>query len=514
MKFETAFENYFKSTKFWLLIISLLKFFLLLIFAGNYGLFRDEFYYIECSKNLSWGFVDQQPFSALMLAISRLIFGESIFGVRIFAYAAGSATVFISGLTAKELGGGKFAQILTAICVLFSGVLLGTSGYYSMNAFDIFFSAILFWLLIRLVNTDNKKLWFFIGLLFGIGLQNKLTFLFLGFGLFVGLLLTPNRKYFKSVELWMGAIIAMLIFLPNIIWQILFDFPTIEFMRNAAMYKNQPMGLIEFTMNSMLELNPGFAPFILTALYFLFFHPHGKKYSLIGWIFLSVFAVFVLNNGKPYYMGVLYPVVLAAGITGFEFISNKFGAAWLKPAAIVWIIPFTILITPFAIPVLAVDDFLKFQNVTGIKPASGERAELGSLPQFYADRFGWEELARQVSDIYKSLPDSSRQHAFVYAQNYGQAGAIDYYSTKYDLPKVISGHNNYWLWGYTDNFDGSTVIVIGSTLEDNLEFFEDVELAAQHRNPLAMPFENVDIFICRNLKVTPAELWRLTRLYI
>ncbi len=514
MNSKFNFTDFLKSSTSLLMLISFLKFLLLLLFADNYGLFRDEYYYIECSKNLSWGFVDQQPFAALMLAISRAIFGESIFGIRLFAYLAGSVTVFVSGIIARELGGKTFAQALTALCVVFSGVVLGTSGYYSMNAYDILFASLLFYILIKLINSDNKKLWFLIGILFGIGLQNKLTFLFLAFGLFVGLLLTNNRRYLKSVELWIGAVLAGLIIFPNFVWQLVLKFPTLEFMRNAAMYKNQPMSIIEFTLNSLLELNPGFAPFIFIAIYFLSLNKHGKKFAIIGWIFLSVFLVFVFNNGKPYYMGVLYPVMLAAGVCGLEILINKFSHVWLKPAVFILMIPSFIFVTPFAIPVLELNAFLKFQDFTGIKPESGERSELGVLPQFYADRFGWKEMAKEVAEVYSSLPEEEKSKAVIYGQNYGEAGAIDYYADELGLPKAISGHNNYWIWSYPDNFDGSVLIVVGSTMEDNLEFFEEVELAAHHFNKYGMPYENVDIFICRKLKVPVEELWKRVKFYI
>src|ERR1035437_10335438 len=171
-----------------LIYVSLFKFLLLVFFAGNYGLFRDELYYIECSKHLSWGYVDQPPFSILMLAISRTLFGESILGIKLFAYLIGSATVFISGLLVRELGGKKFAQIFAAIAVIFSGTILGKSSYFSMNSFDIFFASLMFYVLILIVKKNNPKLWIILGLIMGVGLENKLSFLFLGFGLFVGLI--------------------------------------------------------------------------------------------------------------------------------------------------------------------------------------------------------------------------------------------------------------------------------------------------------------------------------------
>ena len=495
------------STNAVLIYLALLKFLLLLIFAGNYGLFRDEYYYVAVSKHLAWGYVDLQPLSALILAFSRMLFGDSIFGIRIFSYLAGSVIVIISGLIAREMHGSKFAQIFTAFIIIFSGVILGNSGYFSMNSFDILLASLMFYYLIKLINTGNQKLWLVLGLLFGIGLQNKLTFLFLGFGLAVGLILTKYRNQIKSKELWIGVAIAFAIVLPNIIWQISNNYPTLEFMRNATEFKNKSLGLIEFTLGSIQELNPGYAVFILTAIYFLFFNKQGKAYNIIGWIFISVFFVFVFNNGKPYYMGVLYPVILAAGVIGADYLIEKYLRYYVRVILVAIIIPFTIIVTPFAIPVLNVKSFIKFSETLGIKPESGERSKLGLLPQFYADRFGWQDMVKKIASAYNKLSPEEKKEALIFGQNYGEAGAVDFYRKKYDLPPAISSHNNYWLWGYPKDYNGKVLIVIGSNYKDNSEFFEDVKLAASHNSKYGMSYENVNIFICRKPKIPLKEIW-------
>ncbi len=219
--------------------------------------------------------------------------------------------------------------------------------------------------LIKLINTGNPKLWIVIGLLFGIGLENKLSFLFLGFGLAVGLLLTKYRNQLKVKELWIGAALAVIIFLPNVIWQIANHYPTLEFMHNAALYKNKPMGLLEFFSKSLFELNPGYTVFIFTALYFLFFSSEGNgkpplrgKYILIGWLYVAVFFVFAFNNGKPYYMGVLYPMILAAGVVGADVLITKYLRSWVRFALAVIVLPFSFITVPFAIPLLNVDAYI------------------------------------------------------------------------------------------------------------------------------------------------------------
>jgi 4-amino-4-deoxy-L-arabinose transferase-like glycosyltransferase len=266
------------------------------------------------------------------------------------------------------LSGGKFAQALAGLTIIFCGTVLGVSGYFSMNSFDILLSSMMFYFLIRLIKTGDTKNWIYLGIIFGIGLQNKLSFLFLGFGLAVGLILTKHRIQLKSKQLWLGAGLAFLFFLPNIIWQIANDFPTLEFMRNAAEFKNQPMSLLEFTTQyAMLELNPGFVIFVLIAIYYLLFNKDGRQFLIIGLIFFTVYLVFVLNNGKPYYMGVLFPVMLAAGAVGTDFLIKKYLKNWVQILVLVSIVPSAVFVTPFAIPILDVNNFLKFSNFTGHK---------------------------------------------------------------------------------------------------------------------------------------------------
>lgn len=514
MKRPVLLNKKMSSTNAILFYLSLFKLILLIVFAGNYGIFRDEYYYIEISKRLAWGYVDVQPLSEVILSVSRALFGDSIFGIRVLSYLAGSVIVFISGLIARELNGSKFAQIFTAFLVIFSGVVLGTSSYFSMNSFDILLSALMFYFLIRLINTNNAKLWLVIGLLFGLGLQNKLTFLFLGFGLAVGLMLTQNREYLKSKEIWIGAAIAFIIFLPNIIWQIANNFPTLEFMRNASAYKNKPMSLIEFTLNSLLELNPGYSLFVLTGIYFLFFNKQGKAYSIIGWIYVSVFLVFIFNNGKPYYMGVLYPVILAAGVIGADYLIENYLRPFVRTVLVILVIPSVFIVTPFAVPVLNVESFIKYSETLGIKPESGERSELGKLPQFYADRFGWEEMVQKVASAYNMLSKEERKEALIFGQNYGEAGAANFYRKKYNLPQAISSHNNFWIWGYPKDYKGDILIIIGSNYEDNSEFFEDVQLVENHSNKYGMSYENVGIFICRKPKMPIKEFWEKIKNFI
>lgn len=514
MKTKTTAIEKLKSINYILVLLSLFKLLLLIIFAGNYGFFRDEYYYIETSRHLAWGYVDLQPFSAVILDISRTLFGDSILGIRIFSYLAGSAIVFISGLIARELQGSRFTQIFTGFSVIFSGVVLGVSGYFSMNSFDILFASLMFYFLLRMINTGIPKYWIIIGILFGIGLQNKLTFLFLGLGLLTGILLTKYRQHLKSKELWIGALIALILFLPNIIWQISNNYPTLEFMHNAAAYKNRPMSFVEFTLGVINELNPLYTMFILTGIYFLFFNKKGNEYKIIGWIFISIFLVFAFSNGKPYYMGVLFPVIIASGVVGADYLIEKYLRNFVRIILFVTVFLFGLIVIPFAIPVFDADTFIMYSQTLGKNQTNSERSELGLLPQFYSDRFGWEEMVKKVASAYNKLTDEEKNEVLIFGQNYGEAGAVNFYREKYNLPLAISSHNNYWFWGYPKDFTGNVLIVIGSNLEENSKYFHDVKLVESHFCKYGMPFENVGIFICRDPKYPINIVWKRIKFFI
>jgi hypothetical protein len=261
-------------------------------------------------------------------------------------------------------------------------------------------------------------------------------------------------------------------------------------------------------------MNPAYALFLLTGIYFLFFDKEGKFYSIIGWIFVSVFLIFAFNNGKPYYMAVLFPVILAAGVIGADYLIQRYMRPFVRIILILIIIPSFFVVVPFAIPVLNIDSFIRLEEAMGMKPESDERSEIGMLPQFYADRFGWEEMVQKVASAYNKLSGEEKKKALIFGQNYGEAGAVNFYREKYNLPQAISSHNNFWIWGYPEDFKGDVLIVIGSNYEDNSEYFNDVKLASSHSNKYGMSYENVDIFICKKPKMPIKEVWQRIKFFI
>jgi len=501
-----------------LIYLAVAKLILHMIFHAEYGYFRDEFYYIACSDHLAWGYVDQPPLSICILTVGRALMGSSLFSIRLLTALAGAGVVFVTGLTVRRLGGERFAQVLAAVAVIASPIMLALSRYFSMNAFDILFWTVAAYLVILIITGDDPKLWLTFGAVIGLGLLNKYSIGFFCLGLYAGLLLTSHRKYFLKKWFWFGTLIALGLFLPHIIWQVVHGYPSVEFMRNAAMYKNLPTPPLEFLVGQFLEV--GFANALLwvPGLLFCFFHREGKRYRLFGLMYVVIFAVMVATNAKVYYLSPIYPAFLALGSVAVCTFIDRIGWSLLKPAVLILVILSGIITVPFAIPVLSVEKFIAYQESLGLTPPQEERNEVGVLPQHYADMFGWEKMVETVAEVYEELTPVEKEQCVIFVRNYGEAGAIDFFGRKYDLPKATSGHNNYWLWGPPVDRTGEVAIIFGEShdiqrsYDDLKQYFEEVVHVATFTCTYCMPYENNrPVFICRNMYRTMQEIWPMVK---
>ncbi len=516
MKFKSFYQDVFKGGMDILIGLSLLKLSIHLFTNGfaSYGIFRDELYYLACSHRLALGYVDQPPLSIYILAFSRLLFGESLFALRLLPAIAGALTVFLTGLIVRKLGGGKAAIIVASLAVIFSPIQLATNTIYSMNSFDILLWVLAVYVLMLIVKDGSPKLWIILGCVLGLGLLNKVGMLWFGFGLFAGLILTKQRKSFKTIWPWVCAALAFSLFLPYVIWNFSHDFAHVEFIRNASLYKYSGLKPFDFLFGQIFLQNPVSLPVWLAGLYFFFFHKEGKTFRLLGYIYLTAFLILLANGtSKPEYLSPAYPMLFAGGSVFLEKLSYRKYWRWLKFAVPILILASGIVLAPLTLPILPVKTYIRYSNFLGMKPISYEGKELTELPQYYADMFGWENMARTVAEVYHSLPEDEQSRTILFGQNYGEAGAMEYYRKTYGLPRVVSSHNNYWIWGYGSE-DFETVIFIGGSKEDYADSFEQVERAAVVRCDYCMPYENnLPITIARNLKVRMSELWSAVKHY-
>jgi hypothetical protein len=376
-----------------------------------------------------------------------------------------------------------------------------------MNAFEPLCWMGCAWLLLRMIGGSRRELWVPFGVVAGLALLNKHSMLFFGAALVAGLLLTKERRLLAGKWPWIGGAIAFLFLLPNLVWLVRHDWATLEFMRNALAWKNLPMSPLEFLKAQVLLQHPLALPLWLAGLAVLLFHPQLKKYRCFGLAFIFLFLLFVAQRGKPYYLSPAFPVLLAAGaVLSDRFAVSRIGRGARATYAALLLIGGLVLL-PMWVPLLPVEGQIRYTRWTGIKPPRIERNREAALHQIYADRFGWKEMVATVARAYRSLSREEQAETAIYATNYGRAGAVDFFGRAYGLPKAISGHNNYWLWGMRGR-SGRVLIIVGGRREDHLQVYEEVTLFAVHGHPYAMPAENdVPIWICRRPKVTLEQIW-------
>lgn len=477
---------------------------------GNYGYFRDELYYIACSQHLDWGYVDHPPLSILLLRLSRLFLGDSLFALRLLPALAGAALIWLTALLTRELGGGERAQVLAALGVFIAPICLSLHDFYSMNAFESLCWMGCALLLLRLLRGGDPRLWLWLGALAGLGLQNKHSLAFFAGAAVLGLLLTPQRRLLYTPWSWLGGALALLLLLPNLLWQQAHDWPTLEFLRNAQAQKNYLLSPLEYLSAQMLYQHPFALPLWAGGALGLLFHPRLKQCRCFGIAFVALLAFLVIQRGKPYYLSPIFPLLLAAGaVLGEYHLSRRwFGAYGLVLAL------GGALVLPLALPLLPPATLIRCTAALGMGEVKTENHEAAALPQHLADRFGWPELTAQVAQVYRTLSPAEQTQASLYAQNYGEAGALDFFGPQYGLPPALCGHNNYWLWGKHGQ-SGQVLIAVGGDPDDYRQFYESVAQVAIHTHAYAMPYErDLPIFLCRGPKMPLAEIWPTAKRYI
>ncbi len=475
-----------------------------LLTAGRYGIFRDELYYLACGEHLDWGYVDQPPLVGLVAWMARNLFGDWLVGLRIFPALAGAATVWLTGKLARELGGGAFAQALAALAVVCVPIYLVMHHWLTMNAFEPLVWIACVWCIVRAINRNDARYWIWFCVFAGVAMETKYTIAFFVVALVIGLLLTRERRFLAMKELWIGGGIGFLIFLPNLIWLIRHDFPFLELMHNIRQtHRDVVRGPVAFVLDQVQILNPILFPLWLAGLIWLFFGRDDRRFRVLGIVYLVLLATFIALRGKNYYLASIYPLLFAAGAVGFEKITTA-RWKWSRPLYLLLIVGSTIILAPTVSPILSPEGAIAYQKKLRFEPPKAENQLTGPLPQYFADEFGWEEMARETARIYKSLSPEEQVRTAIFANSYGQAGAIDFFGPRLGLPKSICNHQSYWLWGPRD-YDGSIVIVLGSDGTGDREHFRSVDAAGRA--------EHFDIFICRGLTGDLRQFWTQMKNY-
>ena len=485
---------------------------LLQLYAGRrYGFFVDELYFAACSDHLAWGYVDMPPFIAVVVKVARILFGDSLSSIRFFAAVAGAGSIVLTGWLARELGGGRFAQGFAALSVLVASACLSMCHYISMNSFEPVLWTGLALVAVRIVRTGNQKLWLWAGLIAGIGLNNKYSMAFFCAGIVTGLLLTPARRVFLKSWIWIAGAIAFVLVLPNLIWNVQHHFPFLELMANIRRVGRNPVftPLAFLGVQALLTL-PVNVPVWLGGLCWYLFGGEGKRYRVLGYAYLVVLAILFLPNGKPYYLLPVYPMLLAAGAVAFERLSARPALRWTRAAAAVTLVVFGASGMPFSLPVLSPEAYLRYSAFMNFTPPSMVRADAGPMPPFFADQFGWEEMTQTVARAWRAVPAEERNRTAILAADYGEAGAIDLLGRKYGLPRAISGHQNYYLWG-PGGYTGESVLTMGFSRERLERYFGSIEETGVVYHPYSMAHEHFSVYHCRDPKQPLAAMWPMLK---
>jgi 4-amino-4-deoxy-L-arabinose transferase-like glycosyltransferase len=476
-----------------------------LLTAGRYGIFRDELYYIACARHLASGYVDHPPLIAWITFTVLHTLGSSLLALRLLPALASGLLVWMTARITREWGGGRYAQVLSALSIVPVPIYLILQHWLTMNAFEPLCWTGIFWAASRLILRQQPRHWIVIGALAGISLENKYSIVFPLVGLLFGILLTPERKWLRSPYFAISIGIALLLFLPNLLWLIHHGFPFLEFERHSRQSDSRILrGPVSFLVDQARIMNPVLAALCLLGLSW-FFTKKGKALRSIGLAALFVILLLLGMQAKNYYVSPVYPVLFASGTIFLERLFAR--RVWLRAAYPLCILVSGCALAPLVMPILSPPRFLAYHHLWhDFSPVVFENEPERPLPQYFSDEFGWEEMVQTTAQIFHHLPPQEQARTAIFANNYGEAAAIDFFGPRYGLPASISKAETYWLWG-PRQYDGQSVIVLGSDGRGDYEHFRSVEPAGEMNSEYSRNDERYTIFMCRGMYTPLAALW-------
>jgi hypothetical protein len=473
----------------------------------RYGYSNDELYFIACGRHLSFGYVDHAPLVPWVARLSTSLFGESLFALRVLATLSTAMTVFLVGLLVRRLGGNRFAQIIACLGIIIAPVFLRTGNMLCLPAFEPLFWILASYLVVRIIQDNNPRLWPLLGFVIGFGLLNKHSMLFFGFGLVLGMTLTPMRRHFKSPWLYAGGSIAFLMILPNLIWQINHDWPTLSFILNLREGVMSGISALQFLAGQLLYLHPFNVILWISGLVFFLFSKSGKPYRILGWIWVFVFVLLLATKSKIYYLAPAYAALFAGGGISLERWISRKGKRWLKPAFVSLLLVGGLILGPISVPYLDIDTTENYIHIVTFGAFKNIHEITGDLRSM----FGWEKMVQTVANVFYTLSPEEQDKTVIWAFGRGNAAAVDYFGKEYGLPNAVSLALSYWLWGVPEG-KGDIVIAIGIQKKDIEHIFDKVEVAAEveleHANPWQTPFP---VLICRSPVKPLPEIWKKNR---
>ncbi len=471
----------------WLPVVGLaaVKLAVSMVFAGRYGWHRDELYYLASARHLELGYVDYPPVTPAIARLVQVVAPDSVVALRFTSVLAGALVVVLAALMARELGGGRRAQLLSALAVVISPVFVGGNFIFETVSFDQLVWALLLWLVARVLAGGDRRLWLLAGLVLGIGLETKYTVAGLGVALAAGLLLTPGRRQLATRWPWLGATLAVIMLAPNLWWQAGHGWDSIAY---TLHHRGNTDGPVAYWLQQGLFLvQPLLLPLVVAGAVWLW---RSGTFRALAWTAILIELLFFAVGGKSYYPAPVYPLLYAAGAVWLE---RSVGSRLLRRAWVAAAVVTTLVLTPILLPVLPADVMA--------------RSGLLKVPTL-AEMYGWPDLAHEVAAAYASLHPSERRGAMVLASNYGEAGALDLYGPGLGLPPVVSPHLTYYYWAPA-RMSPNVVIAVGYERQDLEPLFADVTQVGTISNSYGVANQEagMPIFVCRSPRRPLWQAW-------
>jgi 4-amino-4-deoxy-L-arabinose transferase-like glycosyltransferase len=471
-----------------------------ILLNGQYGFHRDELDIIMNARQLDWGYVAYPPITPFIARIGLELFGASLPGLRLFSAIAQGIVMLLAGLMARDMGGKRFAQAVAAIAAYIAPVALMAGTLIQYMAFDYLWWVVVAFFTVRLLATDDARYWLGIGAGIGFGMMTKFTIVFWVAGLVAAILITPARKYLRSKWLWLGALLALVIYFPNLIWQIQHDFISLDFL-SAIHARDIEWGRADgFLLDQLyVTTNPFTLPLWIAGFVSCLSAVSMKRFRPLTWMFLTTFALFLITRGRGYYTAPSYVMLLAAGSVWYETWSRMGGGKTTRTESIKWW------------GWVAAGSLVGIVLIKPVAPINSSLWDVtSSINEDVTEMIGWQDLTAQVAGIYQSIPENEKLRTVILAGNYGEAGALDLYGDEYGLPRVISGGNSLWYRGYGDP-EPETVIVVGFDGGYAKNFFSSCEFAGTVSNRYGVKNEessrHTSLYVCRQPRNPWSEMW-------
>lgn len=483
----------------WLLALAALRLLLHVASNGQYGFHRDELALWDDARRLAWGYVAYPPVTPFLGRLGIELLGDSTAGFRLFAALAQAVAMLVAGLVARELGGRRMAQVVAALAIACAPISMLQGSMLMYVGIEYLWMVLAVWMLLRVANGGDARWWLGVGLAIGLGMMTRYTMLFWALGLAAGVAFTPLRRQLASSWLWGGVALSLLVFAPNAWWQWRHDFVYLDFVEHIHA-RDVRIGRTDdfFAGQLLVGAGPLLVPLWMAGLAWLALSTVAVRWRVLAWMYALPLVLFALVQARDYYVAPGYPMLLAAGAVALE--------AWLarlRPVAARWgraAVALVLLAALASTVVIALP----------IAPVNSAGWHVSrAVHDNFAEQIGWPELAAQVAQVYHTLPAEERARTAIFANNYGEAGAINRYGPTLGLPPVIATINSYWYLGY-GAVAPRTVIVLGDTAEGAADTPATCTLAGRIRIPHGVDNEesrHPDIFVCRDFRVPTSELW-------